>query len=62
MPGLTAAQINTRAKGYVRPVPPPEPASGPVGRWRCVLCPWPRWTDGTYDDWADHYQTHHQED
>jgi hypothetical protein len=60
MPGLTAPQILIGAKGYARTVPAPPPE--PPGRWRCTLCPWPRWIDGTYDDWQHHYQTHHQED
>jgi hypothetical protein len=38
-------------------IPPP---SDKPGRWRCHLCPWPRWTEGTYTDWQHHYATEHQ--
>jgi len=34
-----------------------------TGRWRCLLCEWPRWTAGTYETWMVHYRlTHVKED
>lgn len=28
------------------------------GRWRCHLCPWPRWVRGTYGEWMEHWMRH----
>jgi hypothetical protein len=59
MPGLTADQIRYGVKHGLDVQPPPKPEQ--PGRWRCLLCPWPRWHTGTYTDWLRHYQEHHQD-
>lgn len=57
MPALTPEQIHTGDKGYARSIPPPPDKTG---RYRCALCPWPRWVPGNYRDAIDHYRAVHQ--
>ena len=33
-----------------------------TGRWRCLLCQWPRWITGTYEDYMEHYRLTHQKE
>lgn len=40
------------------PLSPPKPEQ--VGRWRCHLCPWPRWVRGTYGEWMEHWMRHEE--
>lgn len=59
MTALTATQIRSGFKGKQTLILAPKRVQ--VARWRCALCPWPRWVEGDYASWLDHYQTLHQD-
>lgn len=58
MSRLTADQIAFGSKAKMTPLSPPKPEQ--VGRWRCHLCPWPRWVRGTYGEWMEHWMRHEE--